>query len=237
VANLSAPLTVVLDDYHVIHNAEIHELIATCLQYQSPHLHLVLVTRQDPPFSVTRLRVSEQMTELRLADLRFTPEEMHQYLDGVIDEALSAELFDVVAQRTEGWPVGLRLVSLALKGKGNPADFVQAIRGTHRYITEYLVDEVLAQQSEPVQRFLMYTSILDRFCAPLCDVMLEEIWAEEDEFSSQGILNQLREANLFLIALDSGSMVSLSPSVSGTAAPPPAGRTRHRADPGSCTPG
>jgi LuxR family maltose regulon positive regulatory protein len=203
VAGLSAPLTVVLDDYHVIHNTEIHDLIATCLQYQSPQLHLVLVTRQDPPFSVTRLRVSEQMTELRLADLRFTPEEMHHYLDGVINEALSAELFDVVAQRTEGWPVGLRLVSLALKGKGNPADLVQAIRGTHRYITEYLVDEVLAQQSELVQRFLMYTSILDRFCAPLCDVLLEEIWAEETEFSSQGILNQLREANLFLIALDS----------------------------------
>jgi LuxR family maltose regulon positive regulatory protein len=203
VASLSAPLTVVLDDYHVIHNAEIHDLIATCLQYQSPHLHLVLVTRQDPPFSVTRLRVSEQMTELRLADLRFTPDEMHQYLDGVIDDALSAELFDVVAQRTEGWPVGLRLVSLALQGKGNPADVVRAIRGTHRYITEYLVDEVLAQQSEAVQRFLMYTSILDRFCAPLCDAMLEEIWAQEAEFSSQGILNQLREANLFLIALDS----------------------------------
>jgi LuxR family maltose regulon positive regulatory protein len=203
VAGLSAPLTVVLDDYHVIHNTEIHDLIATCLQYQSPQLHLVLVTRQDPPFSVTRLRVSEQMTELRLADLRFTPEEMHHYLDGVINEALSAELFDVVAQRTEGWPVGLRLVSLALKGKDNPADLVQAIRGTHRYITEYLVDEVLAQQSELVQRFLMYTSILDRFCAPLCDVLLEEIWAEEAEFSSQGILAQLREANLFLIALDS----------------------------------
>jgi LuxR family maltose regulon positive regulatory protein len=203
VAGLSEPLTVVLDDYHVIHNADIHALIATCLLYQSPGLRLVLVTRQDPPFSVTRLRVSEQMTELRLADLRFTPEEMHQYLDGVVNDALSAELFDVVAQRTEGWPVGLRLVSLALKGKGNPADLLQAIRGTHRYITEYLVDEVLAQQSEPVQRFLMYTSILDRFCAPLCDVMLEEIWAEETEFSSQGILNQLREANLFLIALDS----------------------------------
>jgi LuxR family maltose regulon positive regulatory protein len=201
-AALSEPLTVVLDDYHVIHNADIHALIATCLQYQSPQLHLVLVTRQDPPFSVTRLRASEQMTELRLADLRFTPEEMHQYLDEVIDEALSAELFDVVAQRTEGWPAGLRLVSLALKGKGNQADLVQAIRGTHRYITEYLVDEVLAQQSEPVQRFLMYTSILDRFCAPLCDVMLEEIWAEEAEFSSQVILNQLREANLFLIAMD-----------------------------------
>jgi LuxR family maltose regulon positive regulatory protein len=76
------------------------------------------------------------------------------------------------------------------------------------------VDEVLAQQSEPVQRFLMYTSILDRFCAPLCDVMLEEIWIDQDEFSSQTILHQLREANLFLIALDSGHMVSLSPSVS-----------------------
>jgi len=187
VADLSEPLTVVLDDYHVIHNAEIHDLIATGLQYQSPHLHLVLITRQDPPFSVARLRVSEQMTELRLADLRFTPEEMHHYLEGLIDEALSAELFDVVAQRTEGWPVGLRLIRLALKGKSNQADFVQAIRGTHRYITEYLVDEVLAQQSEPVKRFLMYTSILDRFCAPLCDVMLEAIWIQhfkDDELSS-----------------------------------------------------
>jgi LuxR family maltose regulon positive regulatory protein len=96
VAGLSEPLTVVLDDYHVIHNADIHDLIATGLQYQSPHLHLVLITRQDPPFSVTRLRVSEQMTELRLADLRFTPEEMHQYLDGAVDDALSTELFDVV---------------------------------------------------------------------------------------------------------------------------------------------
>jgi LuxR family maltose regulon positive regulatory protein len=203
VANLSEPLTVVLDDYHVIQNAEIHDLITTGLKYQAPQLHLVLVTRRDLPFSVTRLRVSEQMTELRLADLRFTPEEMHQYLDGLVDEALSTDLLNVVALQTEGWPVGLRLVSLALKGRSNPADFVQAIRGTHRYITEYLVDEVLAQQSEPVQRFLMYTSILDRFCAPLCDVMLEEIWIDQDEFSSQTILHQLREANLFLIALDS----------------------------------
>ena len=202
VANLSEPLTVVLDDYHVIHNAEIHELIATALKYQAPHLHWVLVTRQDLPFSVSRLRASEQMTELRLKDLRFTPEEMHQYLKGLVDQALSAELFDLVAQRTEGWPVGLRLISLALKGKSNQADFVQAIRGTNRYITEYLVDEVLAQQSELVKRFLMYTSILDRFCAPLCDVMLEEIWVDQDELSSQAILNQLREANLFLIALD-----------------------------------
>lgn len=203
VASLCEPLTVVLDDYHVIHNAEIHELVAACLQYQPSQLHLVIATRQDPPFSVTRLRVSGQMTELRLTDLRFTPEEMRQYLDGLVDETLSAELLNVVAQRTEGWPVGLRLVSLALQGKGNQANLVQAIRGPNRYIMEYLVDEVLNQQAEPVQRFLMYTSILDRFCAPLCDVMLEEIWAEEDEFSSQAILNQLREANLFLIALDS----------------------------------
>jgi LuxR family maltose regulon positive regulatory protein len=120
VAGLSEPLTVVLDDYHVIHNADIHDLIATCLQYQSPQLHLVLVTRQDPPFSVTRLRVSEQMTELRLADLRFTLEEIHQYLDGLVNDALSAELFDVVAQRTEGWPVGLRLVSLASERERQP---------------------------------------------------------------------------------------------------------------------
>jgi len=205
VASLSEPLTIVLDDYHVIHNVEIHELMAACLKYQAPQLHLVIATRQDPPFSVTQLRVSEQMIELRLSDLRFTPEEMRQYLEGVVDEALSAELFDVVAQRTEGWPVGLRLVSLALKGKGNQADLVQAICGTQRYIMEYLVDEVLNQQAEPVQKFLMYTSILDRFCASLCDVMLEEIWVDEDELSSQAILNQLRDANLFLIALDSQS--------------------------------
>jgi LuxR family maltose regulon positive regulatory protein len=205
VASLSEPLTVVLDDYHVIHNAEIHELIATCLQYQAPQLHLVIATRHDPPFSVARLRISEQMTELRLADLRFTPEEMYQYLNGLVAEALSTELFDMVTQRTEGWPVGLRLIGLALQGQTNQAKFIQTIRGTNRYITEYLVDEVLAQQSEPVQRFLMSTSILDRFCAPLCDVMLAEIWAKQfkdEELSSQTILRQLREANLFLIALD-----------------------------------
>jgi LuxR family maltose regulon positive regulatory protein len=203
VASLTEPLTIVLDDYHVIHNAEIHDLIVTCLKYQTPQLHLVLVTRLDPPFSVTRLRVSEQMTEMRLSDLRFTPDEIHQYLGDLVDSALSAELFNVVIQRTEGWPVGLRLVALALPEKGYQADFVQAIRGTHRYITEYLVDEVLTRQSERVQRFLMYTSILDRFCAPLCDVMLEEIWIDEDGYSSQTILNQLQKANLFLIALDS----------------------------------
>jgi LuxR family maltose regulon positive regulatory protein len=205
VASLPEPLTVVLDDYHVIHNAEIHELIATCLQYQAPQLHLVIATRHDPSFSVARLRISEQMTELRLADLRFTPEEMYQYLNGLVAEALSTELFDMVTQRTEGWPVGLRLIGLALQGQTNQAKFVQTIHGTNRYITEYLVDEVLAQQSEPVKRFLIYTSILDRFCAPLCDVMLKAIWAQhfkDDELSSQTLLNQLREANLFLIALD-----------------------------------
>jgi LuxR family maltose regulon positive regulatory protein len=142
VASLLELLTVVLDDYHVIHNAEIHELIATCLQHQSPRLHLVIATRQDPAFSVTQLRVSEQMTELRLADLRFTSEEVRQYLNGLVNEELSTELFNVVAQRTEGWPVGLRLFSLALQGQKNQADFVQAIHVTNRYIMEYLVDEV-----------------------------------------------------------------------------------------------
>jgi LuxR family maltose regulon positive regulatory protein len=206
VASLSEPLTVVLDDYHVIHNAEIHHLIATCLQYQSPHLHLVIATRQDPPFSVTRLRGLEQMTELRLSDLRFTKEEMHQYLDGVVNHELSTELFDVAAQRTEGWPVGIRLISLvALQEKENQANLVEAIRGTHRYIMEYLVDEVLSQQPKPVQRFMIYTSILDRFCVPLCDALLNEEWAETSnggKLSSEAILTQLQEANLFLIALD-----------------------------------
>jgi LuxR family maltose regulon positive regulatory protein len=204
-ASLSQQLTLVLDDYHVIHNSEIHELVATCLQYQSSQLHLVIVTRQDPPFSISRLRVSEQMTELRLSDLKFTAEETHQYLERVVGEALSSELLDVVTQRTEGWPVGLRLISLVLQKEGDQANVVQAIRGTNRYIMEYLVDEVLAHQAEPVRRFLMYLSILDRFCVPLCDALLKDEWEEkieDDQRSSQAMLAQLQEANLFLIALD-----------------------------------
>ncbi len=198
---VSRPFLLFLDDYHLIHNPDIHQLIDTCIQYQSANMHLVLITRQDPPLDIVNLRAKNQVTEIRLADLRFNEAEAQQYLNRQLRQDDSPELVHQLFHYTEGWVVGLRLAALALRNPANQARLLETYQGANQYIMSYLVSEVLAQQPQPVKTFLLATSLLDRFCAPLCDALLKST-ALEQQTSSQKILEQLYQKNMFLIPLD-----------------------------------
>lgn len=200
-AVLPQPFLLVLDDYHLLHNPDIHQLIDSLIQYQSPHMHLVLITRQDPPLDIVNLRAKNQVTEIRVADLRFNEAEAQQYLNRQLRQDDSPELVHQLFHYTEGWVVGLRLAALALGNPANQARLLETYQGANQYIMSYLVSEVLAQQPQPVQTFLLVTSLLDRFCAPLCDALLKSTNLEQ-QLSSQEILEQLCQENMFLFPLD-----------------------------------
>jgi LuxR family transcriptional regulator, maltose regulon positive regulatory protein len=191
-------LVLTLDDYHVIENQVIHEALAYLLDHQPPGLHLALTSRADPPLPLSRLRVRLQMTEIRAADLRFTHEEAAVFLQQVWQINLSPNHIAALEQRTEGWIAGLQLAALSLERLQSAADianFVADFAGSHRYILDYLADEVLQQQSPEVQTFLLHSSMLDRLCADLCQAVLETA-------DAQAMLERLEAANLFLIPLD-----------------------------------
>jgi LuxR family maltose regulon positive regulatory protein len=167
-----APFVLVLDDYQLIHNTTIHDTLAFLLDHQPPQMHLLITTRTDPALPLPRLRVRRQITEIGAGDLRFTEEEAAAFLDQVLDLPLDASAIAALAARTEGWIAGLQLAALSMQGKEDVAGIVDAFSGTNRHVLDYLADEVLARQSEEMRDFLRQTSILDRFCAPLCDAIL-----------------------------------------------------------------
>jgi LuxR family maltose regulon positive regulatory protein len=194
IAGLPITFLMVLDDYHLIDHPDVHQLVHALVQQHLPPMHLVIVTRQDPRFSISRLRAIQVITELRMDDLRFTPDETQSYLQLCLGADVPPEMVAVLAERTEGWAVGLRLACLALRDQVDTVGFLETFRGTDRYIMEYLVDEVLSNQPEAIQTFLLRTSVLDRFCAPLCDavcfggadtVLDEGPRTEEDRLSSR----------------------------------------------------
>ena len=164
--------TLILDDYHVITEAAIHQALVYLLNHPPPKMHLVLITRSDPPLPLARLRARGQMVELRADDLRFTIEETTAFLNTVMDLNLSAENISALDQRTEGWIVGLQMAALSTRGKTDATAFIKAFTGSHRYILDYFAGEILEQQPESVKTFLLKTSILDRFTSSLCDAVL-----------------------------------------------------------------
>ena len=143
------------------------------LEHLPPQMHLVITTREDPDLPLARLRVRDQLTELRAADLRFTPSEAAEFLNQVMDLNLSAEDIAALEDRTEGWIAGLQLAALSMRGHQDVAEFIQAFAGDNRYIVDYLVEEVLQRQPEAVRSFLLQTAILDRLNGPLCDAVTE----------------------------------------------------------------
>ena len=194
-ATLERSVILVLDDYHVISNPTIHEGMTFLLDHLSPSLHLVIATRADPPLPISRLRARGQLIELRVADLRFTADEALAFLNDSMNLGLTAQDVQILETRTEGWIVGLQLAALSMQGRADTHAFIQAFTGSHHYVLEYLADEVLQRQPEPLQRFLIETSILNRLCAPLCDAVTERT-------DSVDVLATLYRSNLFLVPLD-----------------------------------
>ena len=185
----------VLDDYHVIDSEPIDHALTFLLDHLPPQMHLVITTREDPSLPLARYRARGQLTELRAADLRFTPEEAAEFLNQMMNLNLSAENIAALETRTEGWIAGLQLAALSMQGREDIASFIQAFTGSHRFVLDYLVEEVLQHQSEHIRSFLLQTAILDRFCAPLCNAVTEREDGKE-------MLDVLERSNLFLIPLD-----------------------------------
>ncbi|MFP4346117.1 MAG: LuxR C-terminal-related transcriptional regulator [Anaerolineales bacterium] len=195
------PLSLILDDYHHIEASPIQESLAFLVEHLPPHLlHLVLAGRTDPPIPLARWRARGQLAELRAADLRFTQEEAHAFLIGVMGLALTPGDVAALETRTEGWITGLQLAALSLQGRRDVRDFVRAFTGSHRYVLDYLVEEVIQRESEEVQTFLLRTAILNRLCAPLCEAL--EGLPEGEHDDAQEMLEYLEQANLFLVPLD-----------------------------------
>jgi LuxR family maltose regulon positive regulatory protein len=187
----------VLDDYHIIDSKPIDNALAFLLEHLPPQMHIVITTREDPQFPLARLRARGQLTELRAADLRFTPSEAAEFLNQMMGLNLSAENIAALETRTEGWIAGLQLAALSMQGHQDAASFIKSFTGSHHFVLDYLIEEVLQQQSESVQAFLLSTSILDRMCGPLCDAVLLESPARGQE-----TLEYLEHANLFIVSLD-----------------------------------
>ena len=191
----SGRVALVLDDYHLITAQPIHEAVSFLLDHLPAHAQLVITSREDPPFPLARLRVRDQLVEIRADDLRFTSEETAQFLRQMLGITLSAEQITDLDARTEGWIAGLQLVALAMKGRDDVSGFVAAFTGSHRFILDYLTEEVLNRQTEAVRTFLLQTSILDRLNGALCD-------AVTGRSDGQQMLEQIERSNLFLIPLD-----------------------------------
>lgn len=187
----------VLDDYHVIDSKPVDNALTFLIEQLPPQMHLVIATREDPPLPLARLRVRNQLTELRAVDLRFTPSEAAEFLNQAMGLNLSTENIAALETRTEGWIAGLQLAALSMQRHQDAASFIKSFTGSHHFVLDYLMEEVLGQQSESVQAFLLSTSILDRMCGPLCDAVLLESPARGQE-----TLEYLEHANLFIVSLD-----------------------------------
>jgi len=196
-ATIQDQFVLVLDDYHVLEVKAVDQALAFLLEHLPPHMHLVIATREDPGLPLARFRAGDQMIEIRITDLRFTHAEAAAFLNRVMSLNLSAQDIVALEQRTEGWIAGLQLAALSLQGQEDAPSFIRSFTGSHHFVLDYLVEEVLGLQSESIQKFLLRTSILDRFCAPLCDAVVLD-----PSISGQTTLTYLERANLFLVPLD-----------------------------------
>ena len=193
-AGVDVSLLLVLDDYHVISNTQIHTALEYFLDHQPASIHLVLTTRADPPFPLARLRARRQMTEIRARDLRFTVAEARTFM-GLANLPLAEDALRALDERTEGWAAGLQLAALALQHISNPDAFIETFHGSHRYVLDYLAGEVIQQQDAETRAFLVQTCLLARFNADLC----HSLTGRSD---SQALIARLELSNLFIIPLD-----------------------------------
>ena len=195
IAGLDYHIMLVLDDYHVINHPEIHEALRYLVELQPHQMHLVITSREDPPLPLPRLRARGEMAEIRMYDLRFSLGETTQFFSHSMKLDLDSEVISVLEARTEGWIAGLQLAGLVLKNQSDRQAFVDTFSGSHRYVLDYLADEVLQSQDEEVRQFLTQTSILKQFNIDVC----QAITGNPD---SQFILEQLEQTNMFIVPLD-----------------------------------
>lgn len=194
----STQFVLALDDYHWIHNPSVHACITFLLENLPANAHIYIATRADPPLPIARLRGRGQVTEVRMEDLRFRSDETAAFLNVLSDLGLTADDIQTLQRRTEGWVSGLQMVAVSLRNQEDRGAFIQDFSGTHHYVMEYLLDEVLRREPREMQKFLLETSILERLCAPLCDAVRGPF----GESQSQDMLRRLESENLFIVPLD-----------------------------------
>jgi LuxR family maltose regulon positive regulatory protein len=217
IAGLPSRIALVLDDFHLLDSQPVDRVLAFLVDHLPPQLHLALATREDPGLPLARLRGQGQLVELRAGDLRFTPAEAAEFLNRAMRLDLPAEDIAALEERTEGWVAGLQLAALALQGtpplSTGPASvdrarFIASFTGGHRFVLDYLLQEVLEGQPSDVQTFLLRTSILDRMCGPLCEAVVYPERGDGErpgpatEASGQAMLEHLERSNLFVVPLD-----------------------------------
>ena len=194
-ARLAQDAILALDDYHVIENSDIHQALAFLLDHLPEHLHLVLLTRADPPLPLARLRARGQLLEVRAEHLRFNEPETAQFLNQVMGLTLTRDQVSALERRSEGWIAGLQLAALSLQGQPDPGHFVSAFTGSHHFIVDYLAEEVLTRQPPDLKAFLLETALLERMNASLCNAITGRA-------DGRSMLEKLERNNLFLIPLD-----------------------------------
>jgi LuxR family maltose regulon positive regulatory protein len=197
IVKTSENIFLVLDDFHVIEDPQVDRALTFLIENLPPNLHLIITTREDPQLPLARLRAHNQLAELREADLRFSSAEAASFLNEIMDLDLSEAQIAALESRTEGWIAGLQLAGLSMQGHHDKNGFIESFTGSHQFIMDYLLEEVLENQPEHVQDFLLKTSILDHLSGSLCDAVLAD-----PSISGQETLEYLAQANLFLIPLD-----------------------------------
>ena len=194
-ATTAEDVALVIDDYHVVESPDVHRSLEFLLDHLPPALHVVLASRSDPPLPLARLRARGQLAELRASDLRFTAGEAAELLRTEVGSHLPDGIVDALGERTEGWAAGLHLAALSLQGRSDVTRFVAEFSGSHRFVLDYLTEEVLERQPAELRTFLLETSVLDRLCGPLCDAVVGRP-------DGQQLLESVERASLFLIPLD-----------------------------------
>ena len=194
-SKIPGKLVLILDDYHLAASTGANEALSFLIDHMPPQLHLVIASREAPELSLGKLRLNGQLAEIRQQDLRFGLEEAVEFFQQGGNVSLSKTQIQALETRTEGWISGLKLAAISLHTHKDPETFIASFTGSHHFVQDYLIEEVLHQQPDNVQSFLLRTSVLDRLCGPLCDAVLQSHGGEH-------ILNQLDKASLFIVPLD-----------------------------------
>ena len=194
---IKSPYILVFDDYHMIRNDLIHQVIKTILDHFPPFMQLVLITREDPPFSLAKMRVAKKLLELRISQLRFTEEEVKKYFLQQLHISLEEEQIQLINTQIEGWIAGLQMLALSMQGIDDIAGFINTFSKNQYYVMDYLMEEVLERQAPEIKEFLLRTSILNFFSADLCDAVLQL-----ETGSSNDIIEKLVKSNCFIVSTD-----------------------------------